>query len=211
MKILSAVLVAAVILASSATCEAGRVFYSLGGGSVSRYESGDYIRFDATGLAGGALGWRWSQRVSLEIDAGYLRFTGAAPIFYTYPALGPLPPPPQWAVSVFPLAVGAVGYLRGEGAITPYAAVSPALYWIRWSLDEGGPFPSDFTRLVPGLRAGLGQRFPIGNRLRLDLGAVYLLSGSGRIASPQMRSLAAQDRFAGLNQLVPFGQLTLTP
>jgi hypothetical protein len=208
LKVLCLALIA--VLACSARGEAGALSYSIGGGYVPSYTSGDHLRFGATGLTAASAGWRWNSRIALTGSVGHLSYESPAAVYYILPALGPPPPPTVWGVSAIPVSVGVVGYLRGGERVTPFAEISPALVWTHWFV-EGGYGNSEFTAVVPGLRAGLGMHFPVSPQLELDVGILYLFSGSGRIQSQDMRVLAAQERFDPLNQASPFAQLTLTP
>lgn len=198
------------VLACSTGSEAGALSYSVGGGYVPRYSSGDYIRFGATGLTAASAGWRWNSRIALRGSVEHLSYESPAPVYYILPAYGPTPPPTVWGVSAIPVSVGVVGYLRGGERVTPFAEIAPALVWTHWVVD-GGYGDSEFTAVVPGLSAGMGMHFPLSPQLELDVGILYLFSGSGRIQSEDMRALAAQERFDPLNQASPFAQLTLTP
>lgn len=199
------------VLACSVGSEAGALHYSIGGGHVTQYQSGDYIRFGATGLMTTSADWRWNSKMALRGSVGSLSYrVPGPPILISMSMYGPTPPPIEWGVSAIPVSVGVVGYLRGDERVTPFAEVSPTLVWTRWFVD-GGFRDSEFTEVVPGLRAGLGMHIPLSPQLELDVGMHYLLSGSGRIKSEEMRGLAAQERFDRMNQAVPFAQLTLAP
>jgi hypothetical protein len=195
------------LLACSAVADAAALGYSLGGGYVQDYRSGDFIRFGATGFTTVSVDWRWIPRLAFRASVGYLRYSGPAPVSYST-GFGPSPGLVTWGASWFPASVGIVGHLRGEGA-TPFVEVSPALVWTHWFV-HGGFGDSEFTEMVPGVRAGLGMHLPLSSRLALDAGMLYLWSASGRIRSEGVRVLAARERFSGLNQATPFAQLTLS-
>lgn len=208
MRTFAACLTLVGMLVCSAGADAGALSYSLGGGYVQSYRSGDNIRFGSTGLTAASADWRWSSRLALKASVGYFGYSAPAPVgFFT--GLEPSPQHVTWGVSAIPASVGVVGYLRSEGRATPFAEVSPALVWTRWFV-EGGYAGSEFTQVVPGMRASLGVHFPLASRLTLDAGMLYLWSASGRIRAEEIRGLAAQERFEGLNQVAPFAQLTLS-
>ena len=62
--------------------------------------------------------------------------------------------------------------------------------------------------MTAGLKAGLGGRVAIFENGRLDLGVLYLLSGSGEIEDRAVRD--ATGRFDGLTEVVPFARLSIT-
>jgi hypothetical protein len=191
---------------TSTGVHAGQWSYSLGGGSASGYASGDYVRFGATGLVAGSVGWQWRSRIALRAELSYAHYSALAPIVFADGSV----PSPEWGVSLVPFSLGAVGYLRGEESPTPFVEVSPTLVWSQWYLDGTGSYDFDFSGFVPGLKAGLGLHFPVSDQLRIDMGMSYLVSGSGQVKAQGMRNLSAQDRFDGFGQFVPFGRLTLT-
>ena len=55
------------------------------------------------------------------------------------------------------------------------------------------------------------MRLAINKSGRLDLGLLYLLSGSGDIKDAAVSDLMEAERFDGLTKLVPYARLSLSP
>jgi hypothetical protein len=71
---------------------------------------------------------------------------------------------------------------------------------------EGGTWNGRSTKVTAGLRVGLGGRVAIFENGRLDLGVLYLLSGSGEIEDRAIRDAIGRNRFDGLTEVVPFAR-----
>ncbi|HEY3217222.1 MAG TPA: hypothetical protein VGK93_12095, partial [Candidatus Eisenbacteria bacterium] len=112
--------------------------------------------------------------------------------------------------SLIPVSLGLVGFLRGPRRSGPYAEFSPSLCVNRWSM-EGEAGSGQFTKLTAGLKLGLGGRLVINENGQIDLGVLYLLSGSGDIENERIRSLTVEQRFDGLKDVLPFARLSISP
>jgi len=193
------VLCTLVVLLFDATVSSARsIAYSLGAGYVDQPPYG--LGMASLGLS--KLAWR---HFEVTADGAYMHFDrGTVIIGRCFD--GPCPQS-HLKTSVIPVSIGLAGYLRGPGRSGPYGEFSPSLVVNGWSM-EGGPGNGRFTKVTAGLKVGLGGRVAIFENGRLDLGVLYLLSGSGEIEDPAVRD--ATGRFDKLTEVVPFARLSIT-
>lgn len=186
-----------VLLFDATVSSAGSIAYSLGAGYVD--ESPNGLGLASLGVS--KLAWR---HFEVTADVTYMHFDRGTVSIRCFD--GPCPQP-HLKTSVIPVSIGLVGYLRGPRRSGPYGEFSPSLVVNRWS-TEGGAWNGRFTNVTAGLKVGLGGRVAIFENGRLDLGVLYLLSGSGKIEDRAVRD--ATGRFDGLTEVVPFARLSIT-
>ena len=185
----------AVLLFDATVSSAGSIAYSLGAGYVD--ESPNGLGLASLGVS--KLAWR---HFEVTADVAYMQFDKGTVSVRCFD--GPCPQP-HLKTSVIPVSIGLAGYLRGPRRSGPYGEFSPSLVVNRWS-TEGGAWNE--SKVTAGLKVGLGGRVAIFENGRLDLGVLYLLSGSGEIEDPAVRD--APGRFDGLADVVPFARLSIT-
>ena len=184
-----------VLLFDATVSSAGSIAYSLGAGYVDGPPNG------LASLGVSKLAWR---HFEVTADVAYMHFDRGTVSFECFD--GPCPQS-HLKTSVIPVSIGLAGYLRGPRRSGPYGEFSPSLVVNRWSM-EGGTGNGRFTKVTAGLKVGLGGRVAIFENGRLDLGVLYLLSGSGEIEDPAIRD--ATGRFDRLTEVVPFARLSIT-
>jgi len=183
----------AVLLFDATVSSAGSIAYSLGAGYVDESPNG------LASLGVSKLAWR---HFEVTADVAYMHFDKGTVSIRCFD--GPCPQP-HLKTSVIPVSIGLAGYLRGPRRSGPYGEFSPSLVVNRWS-TEGGAWNE--RSVTAGLKVGLGGRVAIFENGRLDLGVLYLLSGSGAIEDRAIRD--ATGRFDGLTDVVPFARLSIT-
>lgn len=188
-----------VLLFNARASSAGSFAYSLGAGYVD--ESPNGIGLASLGVS--KLAWR---HFEVTADLAYMHFDRGTVSFECFD--GPCPQS-HLKTSVIPVSIGLAGYLRGPRRSGPYGEFSPSLVVNRWSM-EGSPWNGRSTKVTAGLKVGLGGRVAIIENGRLDLGVLYLLSGSGEIEDRAIRDATGRHRFDGLTEVVPFARLSIT-
>ncbi len=189
-----------VLLFDATVSSAGSIAYSLGAGYVD--ESPNGLGLASLGVS--KLAWR---HFEVTADVAYMHFDRGT-VSFGRCFDGPCPQS-HLKTSVIPVSIGLTGYLRGPRRSGPYGELSPSLVVNRWSM-EGGAGNGRFTKVTAGLKVGLGGRVAIFENGRLDLGVLYLLSGSGEIEDPAIRDATGRRRFDGLTEVVPFARLSIT-
>jgi len=187
-----------VLLFDATVSSAGSIAYSLGAGYVDESPNG----LGLASLGASKLAWR---HFEVTADVAYMRFDRGTVSFRCFD--GPCPES-HVKTSVIPVSIGLAGYLRGPRRSGPYGEFSPSLVVNRWS-TEGGAY-GRFTNVTAGLKVGLGGRVAIFEDGRLDLGVLYLLSGSSEIEDQAIRDATGRHRFDGLSEVVPFARLSIT-
>ena len=187
-----------VLLFDATVSSAGSIAYSLGAGYVD--ESPNGIGLTSLGVSKLA-----SRHFEVTADVGYMQFDRGTVSFPSF--VGPYPQS-HLKTSVIPVSVGLAGYLRGPDRSGPYGEFSPSLVLNRWSME--GAENGRSTKVTAGLKVGLGGRVAIFENGRLDLGVLYLLTGSGEIEDPAIRDATGRHRFDGLAEVVPFARLSIT-
>ena len=177
---------------------AGSLTYAVGAGYVEHSRN-------ATGLFSFGVSKFAIAHFEVAADVAYLHYTNTV----RGTCIGGPCPPSDLETSFIPVSVGLIGYLRGPKETGPYGEFSPSLCVSRWSA-EGRGGSEKFTNVAAGLKAGLGMRFAINESGQLDLGLLYLLSGSGDIEDAAIRDLMEAERFDGLKNLVPFARLSVS-
>jgi hypothetical protein len=177
-------------------------------GSIAYYHGAGYVDESPNGLGLASLGvsklaWR---HLEVTADVAYMHFDRGTVSFECF--TGPCPQA-HLKTSVIPVSIGLAGYLRGPRRSGPYGEFSPSLVVNGWSM-EGGAGNGRFTKVTAGLKVGLGGRVAIFENGRLDLGVLYLLSGSGEIEDRAVRDATGRHRFDGLTEVVPFARLSIT-
>ena len=185
-----------VLLFDATVSSAGSIAYSLGAGYVD--ESPNGLGLASLGVS--KLAWR---HFEVTADVAYMHFDRGTVDFECFD--GPCPPS-HLKTSVIPVSIGLAGYLRGPRRSGPYGEFSPSLVV---NTTEGG-WNGRFTKVTAGLKVGLGGRVAIFENGRLDLGVLYLLSGSGEIEDRAIRDATGRHRFDGLTEVVPFARLSIT-
>ena len=188
-----------VLLFHTRVSSAGSIAYSLGAGYVDESPYG--LGLSSLGVS--KLAWR---HFEVTADVAYMHFDRGTVSFECF--VGPCPQS-HLKTSIIPVSIGLAGYLRGPGRSGPYGEFSPSLVVNRWSM-EGGTGNGRSTKVTAGLKVGLGGRVAIFENGRLDLGVLYLLSGSGEIEDPAIRDATGRHRFDGLTEVVPFARLSIT-
>ncbi|HET9326374.1 MAG TPA: hypothetical protein VFQ05_06355 [Candidatus Eisenbacteria bacterium] len=179
---------------------AGELAYSIGAGRIEGAG-------DASGLASFGVSKLAVEHIEVTADVAYMHRTGGR---VGNPCVGPIPcPTSDLENSFIPVSLGLIGYLRGPQQSGPYAEFSPSLVVNRWSM-EGGAGSGKFTALTAGLKFGLGARLAINENGQIDLGVLYLLSGSVDIEDESIRALTGEERFGGLREAVPFARLSIS-
>jgi len=187
-----------VLLFDARVSSAGSIGYSLGAGYVDASPNA----FGLVSLGVSKPAW---QHVEVTADVSYMHFDSGTMSVECF--VGPCPQP-HVMTSIIPVSIGLAGYLRGPMRSGPYGEFSPSLVVNKWSTDEGA-WDVGFTNVTAGLKVGLGWRVAIFESGRLDLGGLYLLSGSGEIEDPAARAATGRQRFDGLNEVVPFARLSI--
>ncbi len=185
-----------VLLFDATVSSAGSIAYSLGAGYVD--ESPNGLGLASLGVS--KLAWR---HFEVTADVAYMHFDRGTVDFECFD--GPCPPS-HLKTSVIPVSIGLAGYLRGPRRSGPYGEFSPSLVV---NTTEGG-WNGRFTKVTAGLKVGLGGRVAIFENGRLDLGVLYVLSGSGEIEDRAIRDATGRHRFDGLTEVVPFARLSIT-
>ena len=188
-----------VLLFEATVSSAGSIAYSLGAGYVDESHNG--IGLASLGVS--KLAWR---HFEVTADVAYMQFDRGTVSFECFD--GPCPQS-HLKNSVIPVSIGLAGYLRGPRRSGPYGEFSPSLVVNGWSM-EGGAGKGRSTTVTAGLKVGLGGRVAIFENGRLDLGVLYLLSGSGEIEDRAIRDATGRHRFDGLTEVVPFARLSIT-
>jgi len=188
-----------VLLFDATVSSAGSIAYSLGAGYVDESPSG--IGLASLGVS--KLAWRHFEGTA---EVAYMQFDRGTVSFRCFD--GPCPES-HLKTSVIPVSIGLAGYLRGPRRSGPYGEFSPSLFVNRWSMEEG-TWNESSTKVTAGLKVGLGGRVAITENGRLDLGVLYLLSGSGEIEDRVIRDATGRHRFDGLTEVVPFARLSIT-
>ena len=188
-----------VLLFDATVSSAGSIAYSLGAGYVD--ESPNGIGLASLGVS--KLAWR---HFEVTADVAYMDFDRGTVSYRCFD--GPCPQS-HLKTSIIPVSIGLAGYLRGPKRSGPYGEFSPSLIVNRWSM-EGGTWNGRPTKVTAGLKVGLGGRVATFENGRLDLGVLYLLSGSNEIEDRPIRDAIGRDRFDGLNEVVPFARLSIT-
>ena len=186
-----------VLLFDATVSSAGSIAYSLGAGYVD--ESPNGLGLASLGVS--KLAWR---HFEVTADVAYMHFDRGTVSFRCFD--GPCPQS-HLKTSVIPVSIGLAGYLRGPRRSGPYGEFSPSLVV---NTTEGGAWIERFTKVTAGLKVGLGGRVAIFENGRLDLGVLYLLSGSGEIEDRAVRDATGRHRFDGLTEVVPFARLSIT-
>ena len=186
-----------VLLFDATVSSAGSIAYSLGAGYVDESPYG----LGLASLGVSKLAWR---HFEVTADVAYMHFDRGTVSFRCFD--GPCPQS-HLKTSVIPVSIGLAGYLRGPRRSGPYGEFSPSLVV---NTTEGGAWNGRFTNVTAGLKVGLGGRVAIFENGRLDLGVLYLLSGSGEIEDRAVRDATGRHRFDGLTEVVPFARLSIT-
>src|SRR5262249_8409513 len=145
------------------------------------------------------LAWR---HFEVTADVAYMDFDRGTVSFECFDGTCPQS---HLKTSVIPVSIGFAGYLRGPRRSGPYGEFSPSPVVNRGSM-EGGTGNERSTKVTAGLKVGLGARVAIIENGRLDLGVLYLLSGSGEIEDRAIRDATGRHRFDGLSEVVPFAR-----
>jgi hypothetical protein len=185
----------------------GRWTISLGGGTANQfayhrysYSFGDYSdKFGFARLAVAGAGYRFTDRVTLRADAGYLAYHTS--FWGDLSGLSSRMPFLSTGIRVY--AAG-----RASSQRRLYAEALPTIWLSHWreqivvTQDVDGALPSRvdeaaFTRLDPGITAGAGLLGPLSGSMKLDVGVRYLLSvGVG----PHNLGHVSTGDFKGLRQ-----------